>query len=316
MCRTFALFSKALHLPLMLLPKDHPMFFEVKDVQTLCRTHNEAIMKPYVDAQNHLRDRPCTPVWPLMPHWASLSLPSCCSTSVPSPAEITDLVMFGHLKPPQLCGVENLIINRRPSFVLNHSDLGGQWFWDLNWCTFWVDEMAADQNCVHRNWDDVCSMEKDWADDLWLKVEKTEKKKHDIWSDVAAKARNNHLYSSQAYGFVGKWGTPFHPLVSNYGAFSAWNAVVFLQKRHKIARPSTASGTSVAPPPSLLLSCRLYLVHLLAYVTLNQTWLAAGGNSLFPELNGYLNRKIIYTSRRMSGDGRMSLSYFFGCIST
>jgi hypothetical protein len=37
--------------------------------------------------------------------------------------------------------------------------------------------MAADQNCVHRNWDDVCSMEKDWADDLWLKVEKTEKKK-------------------------------------------------------------------------------------------------------------------------------------------
>jgi hypothetical protein len=154
-------------------------------------------------------------------------------------------------------------------------------------------------------------MEKDWADDLWLKVEKTEKKKkHDIWSDVAAKARNNHLYSSQAYGFVGKWGTPFHPLVSNYGAFSAWNAVVFLQKRHKIARPSTASGTSVAPPPSLLLSCRLYLVHLLAYVTLNQTWLAAGGNSLFPELNGYLNRKTIYTSRRMSGDGRMSLSYF------
>lgn len=61
---------------------------------------------------------------------------------------------------------------------------------------------------------------------------------------------------------------------------SAWNAVVFLQKRHKIAGPSTASGTSVAPPPSLLLSCCLYLVHLLAYVTLNQTWLAAGGNSL------------------------------------
>ena len=114
-------------------------------------------------------------------------------------------------------------INRQPSFMLNHSDLGvsnlrATLMHFLDWC-----QNVGDQIRVHRNWDDDdCSIEEDWADDSWLKVGKP-KRKRNMWPDVATKARNNHWrYSSQAYGFVGNLGTPFNPVVSTHGVVASF----------------------------------------------------------------------------------------------